>query len=125
MCFFHNRSKKPSQRAQKRLAYAIADLLKGEQLLDKDGEPRSYFCTPYVTTLLQTSIVIDELKAQQMNENKTRDDLAVKILKRLEGKSKNHSLSHLFKTNPIMSLDARFLMSAYAAEALDSVSSEF
>ncbi len=113
--FRNGKDYKPSAHTKKRLAYVVADLLKGKQIRDKRKETKSFFCAPYVTLIYQATQIID---AGSFNiEGKSRDVIADEVLGRLNG-----DLSSLFDDHPLMRLNGRYAMSYNVAMALDEIS---
>ncbi len=129
--FFRNKRKqtqiqKVSEAAKERLAYLVADLLKGTQIFEKDGvNPRSFICSAYAMSILQGSMIINALTPTDLEELqniKDRHVLAHKILDYMNDETSEHSLSKCYRNNKVCRLDARFLMSSYAAKRLDKLS---
>lgn len=127
-CSFHS-NRKPDERIMRRTARAVADLLQGNQFLNKKGDkPRQFFCMPYVTTVLTTgllasSLTNDEryhLKYDDQGKLRSRDELANLIFNQM--RDPNSSLGKAFRTNPINQIDTRFLGTAYIANLFDKAS---
>lgn len=126
LCMFHRQK---SEDGYKRTAAVVADLLRSKKdpaLRDENGKPRSFFCTPFATSILQGSILIDSISKDERKKlkNMERAELIQTIYKRLKSKDTNDSLYKSFEANEICQLDARFLMSANACRYLDKASSE-
>ncbi|NGX42332.1 MAG: hypothetical protein K940chlam7_00610 [Chlamydiae bacterium] len=128
---FRSTSKTPSQGAISRTANVVADLLLGNQILDKKGEkPHQFFCTPYVMSVLQGSLLIqalsDENKEKLLHDEdgntRSREELAHIIYCKISQKSDASTISKAYWNSRICQLNARYLQSCYAADALDEVS---
>jgi hypothetical protein len=103
----------------------VTDLLRGEQLCDKAGNLRSFFCSAYAITILQGSIIINAMTEKEKSELEKAGDrhaVAAKILSHLNDTQSDHSITQTFLNNKICRLDGRYIMSCYAEKILDKFS---
>lgn len=128
---WHNKKPKacPRENIVKRTSFVVADLLLGNQILDKKNKPKAFFCTPYAATVLQGSVLINSLSKDQIDQIKnvdgkerSRDEIAATIHQKLFKHDTADSLSNTYWQNQLCKWDARFLMSSYASETLDRMS---
>lgn len=138
--FFLNRKHKvcnmPPKIAMERTAYVVADLLLGNQLLDKEGKPKSFFCSAYATSVLQGTFIINDLqiaderartqflKAADGAASLNRKELAEKILGSFSndnGEEFSKTLHNAYQGKKIARLDGSNIMSAYLAKTLDKL----
>jgi hypothetical protein len=113
-------TKRPKKKKMKRTAFAIADLLRGEQVKDQKNRPLALFCTPYVMMIAQSSLIINEMSDKQITRVQnfeTRNEAAKKIYQWLS--SDKRSLCQKFKANPIWQFNFRFGMTGDAVQLLD------
>jgi len=124
MCSFHRPRKKPTKTMQERTARAVADLLMGNQFLDEKGEKaRSFFCIPYLTSVLTASHLIQSLKPGEKElllmkrdgKERTRDEVAKQIYFSICDRIETNSLSNAYWRNPINQIDTRYLGTSYVA----------
>lgn len=127
----HNRPlTKNSRRGLKEIARnanVVADLILGNQLLNKRETARPYFCTAYAYTVLQGSMLVASLTDQEIEQIKqsergprTRAEVAAIIYQRLRTQNPLDALSKTFWTNPLCQVNSRFLLSGYAQQVLDA-----
>lgn len=120
---FHRPNDAKLEVQNKRLAFAVADLLHKDQFLDKTGEnPQSLFCSAYTALILQTTLLIHELSEDEKEELRSidnREERAGKILEKL--KRKEDPLARTFSSYSVCRLDARFAMPSFLGEALSEV----
>lgn len=136
---FHNHRTTPSRDAMLHTSRAAVQLLVGEQLMNSKGsKPKSFFCTPYVTTLLQGILMMEALdpaERQQLTLGRvttpTRVDCLARILldaletraHTIEGTHPGlMRLSERYWSNPICQLNGRYVYSCYAALKFDQLS---
>lgn len=133
MCSFHRPLKKPTKEMQKRTARAVADLLMGNQFLDQKGKkPRSFFCIPYMTSVLTGSNLIQSLQPGEKElllerkdgTKRTRDEVAKLIYLSIRDRHDTNSLSRAYWGNPINQIDTRYLGTGYLSNYFDQVSTE-
>lgn len=108
-----------SDRVKKRLSFAVADLAKGNVFLDRKGKPKSYFCTPYALTVVQSALLLQTLTAEEKQYD--RESLANHVFKAITGSEKNR-ISECFNACPLLQLDGRYAMTAFTAHVLDQAS---
>lgn len=115
---------KPIADVQKETAYATADLIKGDKFRDKKGNLASYFCTAYITTLMQGTCMVAALseKEKASYKVKTRDEIANDLFKRITEKKKEDRVAATYWENDFMQLDARHTMSYLAGDVFDKAS---
>ena len=121
---FHRQMVKPKAQVQKNIAYAVADLIKGDKLRDEKGRLASYFCTAYVLTLAQATAFIstlDDLDIKVM-QFVNREQIAERVLKRITAKKEGDILAATYWDNEFMQLDANHTMSYAAGDVLDRAS---
>ena len=132
----------PSKRMMKRTALLMADLLLGNQILNRKGNPRALFCMPYAVGILQGSLIMkaldevgEEAKNKFINDKKgvplARDQLSKKILESIAVTNKEDLeqddtfAQALWETywgdNKMPRIDYRYVMSAYVAKNLDKL----
>jgi hypothetical protein len=117
-----------TENIRKRTAYLVADLLMGNQILDKKGNPKSFYCTPYMVAVLQGSMLINSLngKTEELlrdgNTLRTRDQIAGIIAGRIASKIDSDPLSKTYWENPVCGLNSRFVMSSYVTNDFDKIS---
>ena len=123
-CVFHRQVLKPIEETQRQAAYAAADLLKGDKLLDEKGNLASFFCTGYVMTLTQGTALISALTEEEQKElkDKSREEIAQHILDRIKEKKEGDHLAATYWENEFMQIDARNTMSYAAGDLLNKAS---
>lgn len=119
---FNCRRGAKTKEAISRISYVAADLLLGNQILDKKGKPASFYCTPYIFSMLQASALIRGLKQREvkrMIKGHSRDQIAGIIASKIQ--NPRSGLSHIYQT-PICKRHPQWVMSSYASRALDKLS---
>lgn len=106
-----------SQRIKKRLSHAVDDLYHGRTILNRKGKPRDFFCTPYVLTILQAAVLLQNLSDEDAKAHP--NDLANHVFTKLNNSDDNDPIRKCFLEHSFMQLDGRFTMTAYAARVLD------
>jgi hypothetical protein len=121
---FHKQVIKPAEDLQKQAAFAAADLLKGDKLLDENGNLASYYCTGYLMTLMQGTALVSALsdKEQETLKGKSREEIAQLLVSRIKEKQEGDHLAATYWENEFMQVDARFTMSYFAGEVFDKAS---
>jgi len=129
---FYNHRSTPSRASMELTARATAQLLIGEQFLDEEQRPQSFFCTPYVITVLQGTLLLDKLRKREIKRlakqevQELQDQIFVALMTHAHRRHRaDHALSKLSKEfweNPVIHLNGRYVLSCYAARALDKVS---
>jgi hypothetical protein len=127
---FHKKESK-SSKVKKRTSYVVTDLLMGQQIKNRLNRPKPFFCSPYVLSVLQVSLLLKQLSEEQkfhlINQDGQpldRNAIAKSILGKIETYDEADPLSKSYFLNRICRLDARFAPSCYTARALDKVSQE-
>lgn len=88
------------------LAAAVADMLEGKKIHDKTGDVKKFFCSSFVTSIMQVSFVIQNLSDQQLNTfNKlSREEVEEEMFKiislRTSSLYKKIDKNFLFKLRP-------------------------
>jgi hypothetical protein len=115
--------KKVSECSKQALAYAVADLIKGNQFLDKKGRIQKFFCMSYAMTVLQSSMMINAMPDQTKASLQilSREKVANYVLERINKKSED-SVSRVYHENKICRLNGSFIMSSYAGKTLNKFS---
>lgn len=121
---FHRQVLKPTEQVQKKAAYAAADLLLGDKFRDEKGNLASYYCTGYVMTLTQGTALVSALSDDEQKSLKemSRDEIAQKLLARIQEKKAGDYVAATYWENDFMQLDARNTMSYTAADTLNQAS---
>ena len=123
---FHRQVVKPFEDAQKRAAYAAADLLKEDKFRDEKGNLASFYCTGYMMTLAQGTALVSALTDDEQNRFKDldRDVIAQQLAERIKNKDNapNDLVAATYWNNKFMQLDARTTMSYTAGNFLDEAS---
>jgi hypothetical protein len=121
---FHRQVIKPTEIAQRRAAYAAADLLRGDKLRNGKGELASFYCTGYVMTLAQGTALISGLNEaeQAVLNTKNRDEIASKLLTRIQENRAGDHLAAIYWNNEFMQMDASHTMSYAAGDVFDRAS---
>lgn len=121
----------PNKTIQKRTARAVADLLMGKQFLDEKGKkPRTFFCIPYLTTVLTATHLTQSLEPGEKElllyrkdgTKRSRKEVAKQIYHSIYTFQESNSLSRAYWYNPIHQIDHRFLPTGYVKNFLDAVS---
>lgn len=125
--FNNSRTHERTAKQAKRISYAVADLLMGNQFVDKNGVPRGFFCMPYVATVLQTSLLIHNLKEdkekilKEGGKSRSRDEVAKCIQDKITGNGAGE-LSKLYAENPLFDFSDRYAIPCYTIQSLEKVS---
>lgn len=126
--FMYNRPQAiMTAREIKRTSYLVADLLLGNQILDKKGKAKSFHCTAYALSILQGSLLVSSLnrkKRQKLTKFKgmrSRDEVAKLVQEKLKMCNPTDKLSDIFWRHRVCQLNARFTMTSYAAGTFDEL----
>lgn len=117
-----------SETVMRRVSEVVTDLLLGTQLLNKKNQVRSYFCTPYATSILQGSILINSMKPEEIEDLKKltdRQKIADAIFNRIKEKNSDDALSKTYWEHRVCRWNTRFIMSSVAAASLDRMSEPY
>ena len=119
----------PTKASKKQLARAAADLLNGNQFLDKGGDsPHSFFCIPYAFSVIQGTALLSSLNEKEkiellcdFNGNRvSRNKVARRIYTLLL--EEGSPLNKIFKESQLLQANPRFMMSYQAKNLLDDFS---
>lgn len=141
--FFNGRhivSKNPSNRVLMRTSYLIADFMKKNQIMDENGKLQGFFCSSYVSTVLQGSFIMNKLLEVYKDDPQalelfmqdkhgqplSRKALAEKIAVSCSGKDESNALAktlnEIYNEEDLARIDSKYLMSARFVELADSLS---
>lgn len=138
---FHTKRQKkehfPDEKNLRRTAYLVSDFLLQQQIQNKKGRPKSFFCSPYAAALLQGTVLLHSLRKHTLQEivrfiqtddgqTLDRETLARKIQECFRGKNKDdpisESLGSFYRQSAVTRLDTRYITTGYLAQALDELS---
>lgn len=124
MSLFQRPDAEPTKKMQRRLAIAVADLVVGGQIFKEMGEeskPQEYFCIPYMTVILQSSMLMNKLSEEEVATLKgiaDREERIQAIFNRIKEPIANDPVSEVYWANRVCQLDARYVMGAYFGEQM-------
>jgi hypothetical protein len=116
------------RRTMERTGYLVADVLLGNQILNRRNKPKALFCSAYATYVLQGGLFLDQMSFFSDDDKNnfvgtlSREQLAKKIVSVFKGEGDDpfsRSLRKLYLENKIARYDARHSVSSNIARTLN------